>query len=61
MSEDENVKLLEAGSRLRGQIQEAGPIFRQLGIVDGVVQLQSLLQLPVSPPWIKSNKNNNYN
>ena len=53
MSEAEHVDLLERGARLRGQVQQAGPIVRELRVVQREGELQRLLDLPLFPPGIE--------
>ena len=54
MCQAEHVDLFKGRSGLRGQAEEASPVLGQLGVVDGEVQLQGLLQLPLFPAGEKS-------
>ena len=56
MCQAEHVDLFKGRSGLRGQAEEASPVLGQLGIVDGEVQLESLLDLPFFPTGEKSEK-----
>lgn len=48
-----DVHLLQRRARLRRQAQQPGPVLRQLGVVQAVVQRQGLLGLPVLPPGVE--------
>jgi hypothetical protein len=54
----ENVQLLERSARLGCQVQESGPVLGKLTLIQGVVKLQGLLNLPLFPTRIKSEKEN---
>lgn len=53
VGEDEDVELLEGGARLGGQVEQAGPVLGELRVVEGEVELERLLDLPLAPARVE--------